>query len=260
MNYNRLAEVSSNGRAHYEEKPPKRIRTRDRILKPKTDNQQAYMEAIEEKDIIFCLGPAGTGKTHVAAGMAAKLFFNFELLRPDKEVRIIGVRPAVEVGNRIGFLPGEIDDKLDPYLKPLFNELSKFIPREELRKYRLGDFPRIEISPLQFMRGWTFEDSVVILDEAQNATRKELDMFLTRIGYGTKLIINGDTSRDSEGNMMQCDLPYDEQGALEEAAKDLCDMESVAVITMTEADSVRHPLVKEILRRRTNRNRGHNTR
>lgn len=211
------------------------------------------MEAIEEKEIVFCLGPAGTGKTHVAAGMAAKLFYHFELLRPDKEMRIIGVRPAVETGRGLGFLPGDADAKLDPYLKPLFNELSKFIPSEELRKYRMGDCPRIEISPLQFMRGWTFEDSVVILDEAQNATEAELNMFLTRIGYGTKMIINGDTSRDEYGDMMQCDLPKHEQGALEQAAKDLADMESVAVITMTEEDSVRHPLVKEILKRRTRR-------
>jgi phosphate starvation-inducible protein PhoH and related proteins len=211
--------------------PQKRVKTRDRVVKPRTDNQVIYMEAIEANDIVFCLGPAGTGKTHVAAGMAAKFFNRCGILDdPLTERRIIGVRPAI----------GDEDAKILPYLRPLLRELSKFIPPEELRKYRLGDAPRIELCPLQFMRGSTFEDAIVVFDEAQNATFSEMEMFMTRIGRGSKLIINGDVS--------QSDLLPHHQGALAEAAKMFADLPGVAVVTMSEEDAaVRHPLLPQII-------------
>ncbi len=220
-----------------------RRRAKERVVRWKTDNQRRYMEAITACDITFCLGPAGTGKTHIAAGMAAKLLASGEV------DRIVSVRPAVESGPSLGFLPGEIDDKIKPYLRPFLSELSKFIHEEDLRKYRQGEFPIVELSPLQYMRGLTLENSIVILDEAQNATRSEIWMFLTRLGHGSKMIINGDTTRYENGVLKQCDLPVDLQGGLDYYAHLYEDFDEIAVIEMTEDDIVRHGLVARMMRR-----------
>jgi phosphate starvation-inducible PhoH-like protein len=225
---------SSNGNG----KKPK-----SRVVRGKTDGQRAYMEAIESHDIVYCLGPAGTGKTHIAAGMAARGF------NDGTYERIVAVRPAVEAGNSLGFLPGELDDKIKPYLRPFLAELAKFIPEEELRRLRQGELPKIELSPLQYMRGSTLENSIIVLDEAQNATRAEIWMFLTRLGEGSKMIINGDTSRHEDGTMKQCDLPRDLQGGVEYYAALYADYEEIGIVTMTEADIVRHPLVKKMMKR-----------
>lgn len=234
---NRLNISLNNGR---EDTP--RGRKKNYILKPKSENQAAYMKAIEEKDIIFCLGATGSGKSCVAAGMAAKL------LQADVGyLHIVGCRPAIEAGRTLGYLPGDLDDKIHPYLKPLLKQLTKFIGEEGMRKYRQGENPVIELGPLQFMRGDTFEDSIVILDEAQNATDDELWMFLTRLGYGSKLIINGDNTKYADGRMKQSDLPPQEQGAIDRYSQMLMALPEVAVITMDERDICRHPLVRKMM-------------
>lgn len=212
-------------------------------VKAMTPNQAAYMEAIKDNRLVFCLGPAGTGKTHVAAGVAARE------LHASNIKQIIGVRPTVECGDRhLGATPGDLDEKLHPFLKPLLNELRQFFDPEEFRKMRTGEFPVIELSTLQHMRGSTFKDCIVIMDEAQNCTHREMEMFLTRLGFGSTLIINGDTSRDRDGRMRQCDLHSSEQGALEYFAKatDGFDNE-VSVITMTTQDCVRDPFLKRLM-------------
>lgn len=211
-----------------------------KTVKSKNENQQRYIDAIDKCDIIFCLGPAGSGKTHVASGMAAKLYLGDEI----SKVKV--VRPAIEVGHSLGFLPGDLDDKIHPYLRPVLEELQEFLGPEELKKMRQGEFPILEFSTLQYMRGSNFKDSFVIMDEAQNATFKEMKMFLTRLSYGSKLVINGDPS--------QSDLHPQEQGALEHFANLYADFDEVAVIYMTEADSVRHPLVTKMLKRDKERN------
>lgn len=236
----------TNGRFHPSNNG--KVRKQQRVVKAKTANQEAYMNAIKQCDVIFCLGPAGTGKTHIAAGMAAKLFKD-----PDLGYKnIIGVRPTVEAGGvekTLGFLPGDLDAKIHPYLKPLLKELEKFLGEEELRKYRQGEMPVVDLSPLQYMRGTTFEDSIVILDEAQNATDPELWMFLTRIGQGSKLIINGDNTKDAYNRLVQCDLPEQDQGALDYYSQQFADFSEVGVITMEECDQVRHPLITKMMRR-----------
>lgn len=210
-------------------------KVRRHIVKAKTPNQQIYIDAIEKCDIIFCIGDAGTGKSHIAAGMAAKLYF------ADEVSRIIIVRPAIEVGNSLGFLPGDLDAKIHPYLRPVLEELRHFIDDDDLKRLRQGESPVVEFAALQYMRGSNFLNSFVIMDEAQNATFKEMKMFLTRLSYGSKLVINGDPS--------QSDLPPLEQGALMHYAGLYEDFEEVGVIRMTGADSVRHPLVTKMLLR-----------
>lgn len=227
----RLKIGSSNGRLHDETES--RRKERRRTLRAKTPNQQIYMDAIDRCDIAICMGPAGTGKSHIAAGMAARYLFN------DDVGRIVGVRPALETGRSLGFLPGDIDDKIHPYLRPLLAELSEFFGVEEVRKMRSGELPTIELSALSYLRGSNFRDSFVILDEAQNATFAEMWMFLTRLSHGSKLVINGDVT--------QSDLPQSERGALEYFADIFGVLDEVGVVHMTRDDIVRHDLVRKMM-------------
>lgn len=193
----------------------------------RTDNQTTYIQSLLTNDIIFCHGPAGTGKTHCAVGIAAGL------LRKAKIKKIIVTRPVVEVGNSIGYLPGTMEEKVGPYLIPLFDELGKFIEKAKLKA--LMEEKVIEISPLSMMRGRTFVDSVVICDEAQNANLGELKMLLTRLGEDSKIAVIGDLS--------QSDLPQSAQGAFERCMDRLQGIEGIAAVELTAEDIVRHRLI-----------------
>lgn len=228
---------STNGDGHHNRLDTIRPKPKLRTMRAKTPNQQAYIDAIDRCDITFCLGPAGSGKTFCAAGMAARY------LKVGEVKKIICIRPAVEAGRSIGYLPGDLDSKLHPYLRPLMVELDKFVGTEELRKLRQGEFPTIEMGALSFLRGSNFEDSIVIFDEAQNATHAEMWMFLTRLSYGSKLIINGDVT--------QSDLIEEERGALEYYAGLYPDYPEIATVRMTSDDVVRHPLVKRMMERQS---------
>lgn len=203
-----------------------------KVIKARTKNQASLVEAGQKNDIIFALGPAGTGKTYTAVAMAVKA------LR-DKEVKkIILTRPAVEAGESLGFLPGDLKDKIDPYLRPLYDALEDMIPTEKLKN--LLENGIIEIAPMAFMRGRTLDNSYVILDEAQNSTKAQLKMFLTRMGPSAKMIITGDLS--------QIDLPKKHMSGLLQAAKILRKVEGIAWISLTIEDVIRHKLVKSIIK------------
>jgi len=199
-------------------------------IKPKSLNQKQYVEAIREKDIVFCIGPAGTGKTYLAVAMG------IEFLKKGKVKRMILTRPAVEAGEELGFLPGDMQAKVNPYLRPLYDAIYDMIPGEEFE--RLKDEGRIEIAPLAFMRGRTLNNSFVILDEAQNTTSTQLKMFLTRLGFDSKAVITGDIT--------QIDLKKDASG-LSHDRKFLEDIPGIEFIYLDKADVVRHDLVKEII-------------
>ena len=202
-----------------------------RIL-PRTENQRLYLDTIRESALTFGIGPAGTGKTYLAMAMAVQA-----LLR--REVgRIILTRPAVEAGEKLGFLPGTLFDKVDPYLRPLTDALHDMLHGEEVtRRMERGV---IEIAPLAFMRGRTLNDAFIILDEAQNTTSEQMRMFLTRMGFDSKAVINGDVT--------QIDLPRGTTSGLIEAKKVLADVPGIAFVHFTEKDVVRHPLVQEVIR------------
>ncbi len=203
-----------------------------RPITPKTVNQKAYIQAIQTHDIVFGIGPAGTGKTYLAMAMAMASFAKKELRR------IILARPAVEAGERLGFLPGDLYEKVNPYLRPLYDALHDMIDFEKAsRMIERGD---IEVAPLAFMRGRTLNDSFVILDEAQNTTSEQMKMFLTRLGYSSKAVITGDVT--------QVDLPEGVKSGLIEAREILSHIDGLAFVTFTEQDVVRHPLVQEIIR------------
>jgi phosphate starvation-inducible protein PhoH and related proteins len=227
----RLKIGSSNGRPHDESEP--RRKERRRTLRAKTPNQQLYMDAIDRCDVVICMGPAGSGKSHVAAGMASRYLLDGEV------ERIVGVRPALETGRSLGFLPGDIDDKIHPYLKPLLAELSEFVGTDEVRKMRSGELPTIELSALSYLRGSNFKDSFVVLDEAQNATFAEMWMFLTRLSHGSKMVINGDVT--------QSDLPESERGAMEYFAAMFGMLDEFGIVRMTRDDIVRHDLVRKMM-------------
>ena len=203
-----------------------------RNVTPKTLNQKLYLEAIEKNDMVFGIGPAGTGKTYLAVSMAVRALL-------DKKInRIVLTRPAVEAGERLGFLPGTLQEKIDPYLKPLYDALYDMIDVERVDRHLERGV--IEIAPIAFMRGRTLNDAFVILDEAQNTTPEQMKMFLTRIGYGSKAVITGDVT--------QVDLPLGKMSGLIEARNVISGVEGISFIHFDERDVVRHPLVQRIVR------------
>jgi len=203
-----------------------------RNVTPKTLNQKLYLEAIEKHDMVFGIGPAGTGKTYLAVSMAVRA------LLEKKVNRIVLTRPAVEAGERLGFLPGTLQEKIDPYLKPLYDALYDMLDVERVDRHLERGV--IEIAPIAFMRGRTLNDSFVILDEAQNTTPEQMKMFLTRVGYNTKTLITGDVT--------QIDLPFGKMSGLIEAEKIISGVEGIAFIHFNDRDVVRHPLVQRIVR------------
>jgi phosphate starvation-inducible PhoH-like protein len=207
------------------------ISTRKRIIAPKSITQKIYIEAIRKNDIVFGIGPAGTGKTYLAMAMAVSAFLNREVNR------IILTRPAVEAGEKLGFLPGDLSQKVDPYLRPLFDALFDMMDIE--KSSRLIEKGAIEIAPLAFMRGRTLNDAFVILDEAQNTTSLQMKMFLTRLGFSSKAVITGDTT--------QVDLGQNEKSGLLEVEQLLKDIEEISFVYFTKRDVIRHPLVKRII-------------
>lgn len=203
-----------------------------KVVRAKTQNQKLMAQASEKNDIIFAMGPAGTGKTYTAVALAVRALKN-------KAVRkIILTRPAVEAGESLGFLPGDLKEKIDPYLRPLYDALDDMIPADKLNYYMANRV--IEIAPLAYMRGRTLDNAFIILDEAQNTTDLQLKMFLTRIGSSAKAIITGDQS--------QIDLPKHQKSGLIKATRILSNIDGIAIIMLDEADVVRHKLVKQIIR------------
>jgi len=203
-----------------------------RTVQPKSPNQRRYLEAIEQHDMVFGIGPAGTGKTYLAVAMA------ISALLAKSVNRIILARPAVEAGERLGFLPGTLQDKIDPYLRPLYDALYDMLDPEKVERYLEKNV--IEIAPIAFMRGRTLNDSFVILDEAQNTTTEQMKMFVTRLGFGSKAVITGDIT--------QIDLPSARRSGLLEAMDALKTVEGICFVHFDEADVVRHHLVQRIVR------------
>ena len=207
------------------------ITAKGKPIKAKTVGQQQYMKAIQKNTITLGVGPAGTGKTYLAVAAAVAAF------RERTVNRIILTRPAVEAGERLGFLPGDLQNKVDPYLRPLYDALYEMLGAETFQKYQ--ERGSIEVAPLAYMRGRTLDDSFIILDEAQNTTREQMKMFLTRLGFGSKIVITGDVT--------QIDLPADKTSGLKDAIRVLDDVKDIAVCRLTSADVVRHALVQEII-------------
>ena len=200
-------------------------------IRAKTVGQKKYIELIRENTVVFGIGPAGTGKTYLAVAMAVDAF------RKKQVSRIVLTRPAVEAGEKLGFLPGDLQNKVDPYLRPLYDALSDMLGAEGFQKYLEKGL--IEVAPLAYMRGRTLDDAFIILDEAQNTTPEQMKMFLTRIGFGSKAIITGDIT--------QIDLPDGKRSGLREAEKILRDIDGLRFIRLTSKDVVRHPLVQKII-------------
>ncbi len=201
-------------------------------IKTKTLGQKKYTDAIKDNTIVFGIGPAGTGKTYLAVAMAVTA------LKRKEVNRIILTRPAVEAGEKLGFLPGDLQNKVDPYLRPLYDGMYEMLGGEGFLRYQEKGV--IEVAPLAYMRGRTLDNSFIILDEAQNTTPEQMKMFLTRIGFGSRAIITGDIT--------QIDLPGDKKSGLKEAIKVLKNIEDIAFCTLTEKDVVRHPLVGQIIK------------
>ena len=207
------------------------VTAKGRPVKAKTIGQQTYLKAISKNTITIGVGPAGTGKTYLAVAQAVAAF------RAKEVNRIILTRPAVEAGERLGFLPGDLQNKVDPYLRPLYDALFDMLGPETYNKYL--ERGNIEVAPLAYMRGRTLDDSFIILDEAQNTTREQMKMFLTRLGFGSKIVITGDIT--------QIDLPGDKISGLKEAIKILDSVEDIAICRLTASDVVRHALVQRII-------------
>lgn len=207
------------------------ITAKGKPIKAKTVGQQNYMKAIAKNTVTLGVGPAGTGKTYLAVAAAVAAF------RERTVNRIILTRPAVEAGERLGFLPGDLQNKVDPYLRPLYDALYDMLGPETFQKYQ--ERGSIEVAPLAYMRGRTLDDSFIILDEAQNTTREQMKMFLTRLGFGSKIVITGDVT--------QIDLPSDKVSGLKDAIRVLEGVKDIAICRLTSADVVRHALVQEII-------------
>lgn len=207
------------------------ITSKGKPVKPKTLGQKRYCGAIRDHTITIGVGPAGTGKTYLAVAMAVTAF------RAQEVNRIILTRPAVEAGEKLGFLPGDLQQKVDPYLRPLYDALFDMLGPETYQKY--VERGSIEVAPLAYMRGRTLDDSFIILDEAQNTTREQMKMFLTRLGFGSKIVITGDVT--------QIDLPDDKVSGLKDAVRVLDGVKDIAICRLTAADVVRHALVQEII-------------
>jgi phosphate starvation-inducible PhoH-like protein len=208
------------------------VTARGRQIKPKTWGQRKYIQAIRESDIVFGIGPAGTGKTYLAMAMAVSA------LRNKQVNRIVLTRPAVEAGEKLGFLPGDLQDKVDPYLRPLYDALYDIIGMENYHK--LVEKNVIEVAPLAYMRGRTLDDSFIILDEAQNTTTEQMKMFLTRMGFGSKVVVTGDVT--------QVDLPRGRYSGLQEVRTVLSDIEGIEFVYLSDQDVVRHELVQKIIK------------
>ena len=207
------------------------ITAKGKPIKAKTVGQQTYMKAIAKNTVTLGVGPAGTGKTYLAVAAAVAAF------RERTVNRIILTRPAVEAGERLGFLPGDLQNKVDPYLRPLYDALYDMLGPETFQKYQ--ERGSIEVAPLAYMRGRTLDDSFIILDEAQNTTKEQMKMFLTRLGFGSKIVITGDVT--------QIDLPSDKTSGLKDAMRVLEGVKDIAICKLTSADVVRHALVQEII-------------
>ena len=207
------------------------ITAKGKPIKAKTVGQQKYMKAIQKNTITIGVGPAGTGKTYLAVAAAVAAF------REKTVNRIILTRPAVEAGERLGFLPGDLQNKVDPYLRPLYDALYDMLGPETFQKYQ--ERGSIEVAPLAYMRGRTLDDSFIILDEAQNTTKEQMKMFLTRLGFGSKIVITGDVT--------QIDLPDDKVSGLKDAVRVLDGIRDIAICRLTASDVVRHALVQEII-------------
>ncbi len=205
---------------------------RGKQIRPKTVGQKRYLEAIRSNDVVLSIGPAGTGKTYLALALAV------DALKNKQVQRLILTRPAVEAGEHLGFLPGDFQEKVDPYLRPIYDGLYDLLGIDTFQKYREKGI--IEIAPLAYMRGRTLDDSFVILDEGQNATSEQMKMFLTRLGFGSKAIITGDIT--------QVDLPKGRFSGLEQARRILAEVEGIALVYLNEKDVVRHPLVQSIIK------------
>lgn len=201
-------------------------------VKPKTLGQKSYIECINNNTVVFGVGPAGTGKTYLAVAMAVKAF------RAKEISRIILTRPAVEAGEKLGFLPGDLQQKVDPYLRPLYDALFEMLGPDNFQKYQ--EKGSIEVAPLAYMRGRTLDDSFIILDEAQNTTPEQMKMFLTRLGFNSKIVVTGDIT--------QIDLPDGKKSGLKEAVRILKNIEDIKTVRFTEKDVVRHKLVQDIIR------------
>jgi phosphate starvation-inducible PhoH-like protein len=205
--------------------------TRGSAIKAKTVNQQRLVKAVKEYDLVFALGPAGTGKTFVSVALAVRALKNKQVKK------IIITRPAVEAGENLGFLPGDLKEKIDPYLRPIYDALNDMIPFEKLKFYMEREI--IEIAPLAYMRGRTLNNAFILLDEAQNTTPMQMKMFLTRMGPDSKMIVTGDTS--------QIDLPPNQRSGLKEAVRILSEVKSIGFVELNERDVIRHRLVRDII-------------
>lgn len=205
--------------------------TKGNPIKPKTPNQVKLVQLVKENDLVFALGPAGTGKTYISVALAVQALKNKQVKK------IIITRPAVEAGENLGFLPGDLKEKIDPYLRPIYDALNDMVPFEKLQYYMEREI--IEIAPLAYMRGRTLNNAFILLDEGQNTTPMQMKMFLTRMGPESKMIVTGDTS--------QVDLPSNQRSGLKEATRILTNVKGIGIIELNERDVVRHKLVRDII-------------